>query len=495
MRSSQRRWSTAAAGLLLLAGGCTVGGGPSPSPIATQTGPPFTVMSTDPIRVTDPAAITDAASMVVSLNVFQRLMTADPGESALKPDAARDCIFTTAQTYTCTLNEDLTFHNGHALTASDVKFSIERATRLNVPGSSAHLLSSLRRIETPDDLTVRFVLSREDTQFGWALATPAASLVDEEVYDADTVRKPDEPIIGSGPFAVQELAPNSLLLARNEKYTGRNPADVDSLRYITAPDSATIEDALAKQQVDVVWRGINAAAITRYTQQTAANKGKTDDGYTLEPYDGVRVQQLFWSAGSKARENSDLRAAIAVALQGDRTSDSLVPGGVPGHAATFPLGGKAVPKVTWNARINLSLGYDTTSPDSRDLAGQIRNRLEETGGLSVQLRPDSTDVDLMLVDRKAWTPTALAWLQPYLAAPLEASAAGLDANATLYRQSRELATADKLLASLQQQSARDRTVLPVSQGSDYLLYGPKVVVRQPAFGPGWQLGLFGFSKK
>ncbi len=50
--------------------------------------------------------MTDAASAMLALNVFQRLMTADPGQSVLKPDAARDCIFTAATTYTCTLNEN-----------------------------------------------------------------------------------------------------------------------------------------------------------------------------------------------------------------------------------------------------------------------------------------------------------------------------------------------------------------------------------------------------
>ena len=86
--------------------------------------------------------------------------------------------------------------------------------------------------------------------------------------------------------------------------------------------------------------------------------------------------------------NKALRQAIAVALQGDRTLDSVVPGGVPGHVASFPLGGKATPKVTWKNRINLTLGYDSTMPNGRDIATQIRTRLEDTGGLSVQLRPD-----------------------------------------------------------------------------------------------------------
>ena len=55
----------------------------------------------------------------------------------------------------------------------------ERVAWLDVPGSSTSLLSSIRRIDTPDDVTVRFLLSRVDTQFVWALASPAASIVDE----------------------------------------------------------------------------------------------------------------------------------------------------------------------------------------------------------------------------------------------------------------------------------------------------------------------------
>ena len=451
-------------------------------------------MSTDQIRVTDPAAITDAASTVLALNVFQRLMSADPGGSVLKPDAARDCLFTSATTYTCTLNEDLVFHNGHPLTSSDVKFSIERAARLKVPGSSAALLSSLRRVQTPDQQTVRFVLFRPDTQFGWALASPAASIVDEEVYDADRVREPNDPIIGSGPFSVTKYTGSQLQLSRYDPYVGRNAARLPALVYRSVADSPTIEDAMARGVVDVVWRGLDSAAVTRLNQQVRLNPDHlTNSGFTEGVLGGARVLQLAWSPTSSMRSNKGLRQAIAVALQGDRTSDSLVPTGVEGHTAAYPLGGKAKPKVTWKSRINLTLGYDPTMPNGQDLATQIRGRLENTGGLSVQLKPGEPNADLYLLDRKAWTWTALAWLQPYLDAPLPAVESTVSTIETEFRATTDSATADQLLGVLQKQAAVDLTMLPISQSDEHFYVRRGVEMGGGSFGPGWQLGFFGIS--
>jgi len=451
-------------------------------------------MSTDQIRVTDPAAITDAASTVLALNVFQRLMTADPGGSVLKPDAARDCLFTATTTYTCTLNDDLAFHNGHPLTSSDVKFSIERAYRLKVPGSSAGALSSLRRVQTPDAKTVRFVLSRPDTQFGWALASPAASIVDEEVYHADRVQDPTDPIIGSGPFLVTRYTGNMLQLSRYDAYVGRNPARLPALVYRSVADSPTIEDAMSRGTVDVVWRGLDTAAVTRFSQQVRLNLDhQTTNGFKESVLNGARVLQLAWSPTSPMRSNKALRQAIAVALQSDRTSDSIVPNGVEGHTPAFPLGGKATPKVTWKNRINLTLGYDLSMPNGQDLATQIRGRLENTGGLSVQLRPGDLNADLNLVDRKAWTSTALAWLQPYLDAPLPAVESTVSTIETEFRATTDNAAANRLLAALQKQAAVDLIMLPISQSDEYLYVRDGVNMSGGSFGPGWQLGFFGIG--
>ena len=165
---------------------------------------------------------------------------------------------------------------------------------------------------------------------------------------------------------------------------------------------------------------------------------------------------------------------------------------MPGHAASFPLGGKVTPKVTWKNRINLTLGYDPTTPNGQDVAIQIRTRLENTGGLSVKLVPDP-NADLVLLDRKAWTATALAWLQPYLDAPLATSAASVNATETQFRGTTEGAAADQLLAELQQQTAADLVLLPMSQSDEKVYVRAGAEMSESSFGPGWQLGFWGLG--
>ncbi|MDN5771392.1 MAG: ABC transporter substrate-binding protein [Microlunatus sp.] len=370
-----------------------------------------------------------------------------------------------------------------------------------MPGSSAPLLSTLRTIKTPDPLTVRFLLSRVDTQFGWALASPAASIVDEEVYNADEIRPNDQPVVGSGPYAVSALDSGELRLKKFDPYVGRTPARMPDVTYRTVADSASLEDAMTTGTADVIWRGLSTAAITRYTRQVQSREqGTTDDGYDLQVQTGTRVLMLAWSSTSKRRLNSDLRNAIATALQGDRTLDSVVPGGIPNHISAFPLGGRAEPDVTWTNRIQLTLGYDPTMRNGRDTATQIRTRLEDTGGLSVRLRavdpsaPGGTPPDLMVLDRKAWTATGLAWLQPYLDAPLPDSTANVRTLERRYRAATTEADASRAMASLQRQAAADLVLLPMTQSDEYLFTAPGVQVPANSFGPGWQLGLWGIIR-
>ena len=133
----------------------------------------------------------------------------------------------------------------------------------------------------------------------------------------------------------------------------------------------------------------------------------------------------------------------------------------PACRATSPAsrsGGRASPKVTWKNRINLTLGYDPTTPNAQDIAIQIRTRLENTGGLSVKLAPgDPGGRPRRWSDRKAWTATGLAWLQPYVDAPLPAVRETMETTiVTTFRKTTDDALGRRLLlGALQKQAAVD----------------------------------------
>jgi peptide/nickel transport system substrate-binding protein len=67
------------------------------------------------------------------------------------------------------------------------------------------------------------------------------------------------------------------------------------------------------------------------------------------------------------------------------------------------------------------------------------------------------------------------------------------ASRTNFRATTDGATADRLLALLQKQSAVDLVMLPISQSDEHLYLRRGVEMSGGSFGPGWQLGFFGIS--
>ncbi|MEA4945258.1 MAG: ABC transporter substrate-binding protein [Propionicimonas sp.] len=463
----------------------------SATPTATPVAQPFVVLTSGPITTADPAVAVADSDVLIATSVYQRLMRVLPtGE--LKPDLATDCSFVSETVYECTLPQGLTFQNGDSLTATDVRFSIQRALRLDTPGTSVGLFDSLTRITIPDDLTIRFTLSYADNRFGYALASLAASIVDEAVFNPDAAVPLDAAMLpaGSGPYQLTDLGPEEASFARYEKYVGPLAGGIDLIRLERVADSASAEEAINDGTAGAVWRTLDPPAVKRLTDQIAASPThETTEGYTFWPMDGAQVTRLIWNPASSYRGNAVLRSGVARALQQDRTLDSLVPVGVEGHLASFPLGGSPVLPDIQGKRAQLTLRYDPSAPGHADAASLIRSRIEELSRVSVRL-VTSGDADLLLTDAQPWVLTAVGWLQDYTDTPLPGSAdkiAGLSLRArTTNGDARVVA-----LGELQKQAAADLTVLPVSQADGVLVLGRGVTLLGDAFGSGGELGLWG----
>ncbi len=492
-RRARSRLATMLAAAAVLLAACTPFVQPTLSPSPSATPRLFTVATTGAVATADPAIATGDTDSLVVTSTYQRLMMVLPSTGELKPDAATDCLFTSKLVYECTLPNNLFFHNGHVLDSADVKFSIQRALRIDAAGTSTGLLSALEQIETPDATTVRFELSWPDNQFGYALAGQACSIVDSEAFD------PDQPLplatlpVGSGPYEVRTITDEQVTFRKFEKYVGPKAGLLEELRLEVLADSVAAETAIAEGTVEAVWRSLDSAALQRVTDEIAGSSDKaTASGFSRYALPGSRVTRLVWNEASKLRSNGELRDGVAKALQPDRTLDSIIPVGVAGHAESFALGGRPkLPKLD-GARINLTLGYRPTAPGHGDLARLVRDRIEGLGGVSVRLVTGGT-ADLWLTDAPAWVNNATGWLQRYVGHPLPGSREKLELLQTRARTTTGNART-AALTELQQQAVADATVLPISQTDGILFLGKGVNLIGEPFGSGQVLGMWGFIR-
>lgn len=483
--------------MLGLVMGCSEGE-PAPAPSAPSSTPAPrvpTVVTTQTVRQFDPVTATTDAGAVVATAVFQRLM-ADVGGNELKPDAASDCLFRQAKVYECTLRSNLTFHNGNKLTSNDVKFSIQRAQKLGKRAGAGELFEALDRIELPDKTTVRFVLKWADTQFAQALTTPVASIVDQTTYEA-AKSQPDATLpIGSGPYRMTSHSSETTQFSSFGKYSGATKAHVSPIKIRTLADSAAVEEAIMANDADVAWQGLSQVAVTRLQQQidTSGDDDTTTSGWSRVNQDGLLVRRLAWSTSSKYRLNAALRNRVSLALQSERTLDSIVPVGVSGHAEAFPQGGVATMPTMNTSGISLSIGYNQGSPGAEQAAELIRTRLETTGKLTVTITSNTSQADIVLTDALPALDTATGWLQPYLINPLPGSASKVAELDRQVRTTDDDNARDVALSELQQQAAADKVVIPVSQGDAGLFVGPDMKIADNGFAPGGQLALWGLER-
>ncbi|MFE5914692.1 ABC transporter substrate-binding protein [Streptomyces wedmorensis] len=336
------KWLTAplAAGLsaALLSGcGTEQGGGSGGSGNGVRVG------MSDEILATDPAAGYDPGSWLLFNNVFQSLLAFPKGGFEPEPEAADKCGFSDgSKTYTCTLRDGLTFSNGNKLTSEDVKYSFERALKIADPSGPAPLLSTIDKIETPDERTVVFHLKVPDATFPSKIASGAGSIVDHREYPADALRT-DGKAIGSGPYKLDALSETAATFSANSGYHGlARPKNSGITLKLYRGDRAALAKALGDGDVDIAYRGLSADDIA------ALEASDTTDDKGIEVIQGssAEVQHLVFNVKDPVVGKLGVRKAIAHLVDREALVEdvykstatplySIVPAGIAGHNTAF----------------------------------------------------------------------------------------------------------------------------------------------------------------
>ncbi|WP_124039759.1 ABC transporter substrate-binding protein [Neoactinobaculum massilliense] len=217
--------ATLAAALALTFTGCASTGGNSGAS-SSAGGATMSYGTTMSAVALDPAGSYDDGSFMVQYQVFPLLFDSEAGgDGTPKPNIVESAKFTSPNEYTVKLKPNLKFVNGHALTASDVKFSFDRMLKINDPNGPASLLAGISAVEAPDDTTAVFTTKTAyDQTIPGVLVSPSSLILDEEVFPADRLATDQEIIEGkpyAGQYSIDSYKKNELVsFSPNSDYQG-----------------------------------------------------------------------------------------------------------------------------------------------------------------------------------------------------------------------------------------------------------------------------------
>jgi ABC-type transport system substrate-binding protein len=307
---------------------------------APKQGGDIVVTYKDDIATLDPAIGYDWTNWSMIKSLFSRLMDYKPGTAELIPSLAeRFEVSADGLAYTFKIHKGVKFSNGRELKSGDVKYSIERAVNPKTQGPGAGFFGAiagfgdlsdgksetLSGIETPDDYTVVFKLSRPDATFLHVLAINFASVVPKEAVDAaggDFGKKP----LGSGAFILKDwVIGQKIVFERNPAYFVQSVPHIDKFTVEIGQEPLVALLRLQKGEVDIAGDGVPPAKFLEVKNSPDGANILVDGeqlhtGYItlntkVKPFDNVKVRQAVNMAINKERITRILNGRATAASQ------------------------------------------------------------------------------------------------------------------------------------------------------------------------------------
>jgi peptide/nickel transport system substrate-binding protein len=247
----------------------------------------------------DPRVGIDAQSERIDNLIFDDLLSR--GENLdVAPGLAERWEIPDSLTYVFHLHRGVRFHDGHPLTARDVKWTFDSLLQGKIRSPKAGAYRFVDHIEAVDDSTVTFHMKQQDVSLLWNLSDGAVGIVPEGSGDEIT-RHP----MGSGPFKfVSAETDREVVLERNHDYWGEKPK-IARVRFAVVPDATTQALELRKGSGDI--------AINSLTPDTVLTLGR-EPGLAVESAPGTRLAYIGFNLRDPILKNVRVRQAIAYAL-------------------------------------------------------------------------------------------------------------------------------------------------------------------------------------
>ena len=288
--------------------------------LIAAAGPPLRYLA-GPAGTLDPAFIADAGDVQLLLQLYAGLTRLDEAGEPYPSLASGWEISADGRTYEFAIRDDLTFSDGTALTAEDVRRSwlrlLDPSTGATAPDVLSVIVGAAERlagaggedevgVRAPDATTLVVELRHPASYFLDIVATPSAFVVPPNADATATWQAPDS-FVGSGPYVVDGLDGPDLVLRANERYVAGAPP-IEEIRWVASIDGDAAS-AFAAGSVDLAGVPGWDATWIAYDAELGPNLHAAEPltisyfGFdtTRPPFDDARVRRAFLLALDRER--------------------------------------------------------------------------------------------------------------------------------------------------------------------------------------------------
>ena len=382
----------------------------------------------------DPAEVYELMASNLLYNVGDQLVHLELGTGEVAPGLAEEWeVSDDAKTYTFTLRDGLTFHDGSDLTSEDVKWSLERALNINHPESAAFLISGIESIETPDDQTVVITISEPNVTFLSRLSYTVATILpsDSDVYEAPdkalgkggeppTAEQADkfiqgETIVGAGPYELTDYSPDTgATLEAFDGYWGEAPL-TSTIQLQFFESAAQLTNALRNGEVDVNVNDLGPAERNALSNQ---------EGVVVEEGAAGRTRYIVLDVTAAPFDDPEVRRAMSANIDRQRIADEVFEGAAeplfsmipPTYEASNPSYIEDI-EAQLDEPVDIELWYPLNKygDTEPDVAETIARSLNESGSFNVKTKSSDWAAEFANnLNTGAYSAYLLGWYPDYI---------------------------------------------------------------------------------
>ncbi len=248
----------------------------------------------EPPHLDPTSAAAGAIDQVLYSNVFEGLTRFGPDGSVNAGLAESWDISGDGLTYTFNLRSGVMFHDGTAMDAEDVVFSLDRARAEDSANAQKALFAGIDSVEAVDPTTVKVTLSTANGSFLFNMAWGDAVIVAPESIENIKTNP-----VGTGAFKFSNwVQGDQIELVKNADYWG-TPAALEAATFKFISDPTAAFAAMMAEDIDV-FSGYPAPenlpqfeADGRFQVLVGSTEGETilSTNNKMPPFDDVRVRK------------------------------------------------------------------------------------------------------------------------------------------------------------------------------------------------------------